>query len=238
MSRLGIIGSGNIGAAIARLAVAGGVPVVIANSRGPESLAELVEELGPLALAGTTEEAAAAGDVVVLSVPLPAHTSIPPSLLAGKVVLDTGNYYPYRDGRIRELDDEQVTTSELVQRHFVGAHLVKAFNSILAHHIPLLARPSGAADRTALPIAGDDQRAKSVAAAMIDRLGYDVHDAGSLAESWRFEPEAAGYTRVYLADQSTPVEDMLTAPAAPVDAARLASVLESAERVRVADRTF
>lgn len=238
MSRLGIIGSGNIGAAIARLAVDGGVPVVIANSRGPESLADLVEELGPLAMAGTIEEVAAAGEVVVLSVPLPAHTSIPPTLLAGKVVLDTGNYYPFRDGRIPELDDEQVTTSELVQRHFTDTHLVKAFNNILAHHIPLLARPSGAADRTALPVAGDDQRAKSVAAAMIDRLGYDAHDAGSLAESWRFEPEAAGYTRIYLADQSTPPEAMLTAPAAPVDATGLAAVLESAERVRVAARTF
>lgn len=238
MPTLGIIGSGNIGAAIARLAAAAGIPVVIANSRGPETLTDLVAELGPLATAGTVEQAADAGELVVLSVPLTATTALPAALLEGKTVVDTSNYYPFRDGRLAELDAEELTTGELVQRHFAGARLVKAFSNILAHHIPALARPSGAPDRTALPIAGNDVGAKAQVAALIDRLGFDTVDAGALTESWRFEPEAAAYTRLYLADPATPAEQMLEAPAAPVTASRLASALEGAQRVRVAERTF
>lgn len=238
MATLGVIGSGNIGTAIARLAVAGGIPVVIANSRGPESLTDLIAELGPLATAGTVEQAAAAGDLVVLSVPLTAHTAIPAALLEGKTVLDTSNYYPFRDGRIAELDKEQVTTIELVQRHFQGARLIKAFNNILAHHIPQLARPSGAPDRTALPVAGDDAEAKTEVATLIDRLGFETVDAGPLTQSWRFEPEAAAYTRLYVADPSTPDERLLDAPGAPVAADKLVSALDGAQRVQVAKRTF
>jgi predicted dinucleotide-binding enzyme len=235
---LGIIGSGNIGAAVARLAVAAGIPVVVANSRGPESLAGLIAELGPLATAGTVDQAAEAGDFILLSVPLTAYTAIPPAPLKGKTMLDTSNYYPFRDGRVAELDDEKLTTSELVQRHFDGVALVKAFNNILAHHIPQLARPSGALERTALPIASDDGHAKTEAAALIDRLGFDTVDAGPLAESWRFEPEAAAYTRLYLADLATPNEHLLEAPGTPVSATKLRSALNEAKRVRVADRTF
>lgn len=238
MPTLGIIGSGNIGAAIARLATAAGTPVVVANSRGPETLIDLVAELGPLATAGAVEQAAAAGEFVVLSVPLTATTAIPAALLEGRTVVDTSNYYPFRDGRIPVLDAEELTTSELVQRHFAGARLVKAFNNILAHHIPALARPAGAPDRTALPIAGNDAAAKTQVAALIDRLGFDTIDAGTLAESWRFEPEAAAYTRLYLADPTTPDERLLEAPAGTVPAARLVSALEGAQRVRVAERTF
>lgn len=238
MLTLGIIGSGNIGAAIARLAVTAGTPVVVANSRGPETLTDLVAELGPLATAGTVEQAADAGELLVLSVPLTAHTAIPAALLKGKTVVDTSNYYPFRDGRIPELDAEELTTSELVQRHFAGARLVKAFNNILAHHIPALVRPAGVPDRTALPVCGDDAAAKTQVTALIDRLGFDTVDAGTLTESWRFEPEAAAYTRLYLADPATPDEHLLQAPAAPVTATRLASALEGAQRVRVAERTF
>ncbi|MDX8036028.1 NAD(P)-binding domain-containing protein [Lentzea sp. BCCO 10_0856] len=238
MPTLGIIGSGNIGAAVARLAVAAGVPVVVSNSRGQESLAGLVAELGSLATAGTVGQAAQAGDLVVLSVPLTAHTAVPAAPLAGKIVLDTSNYYPFRDGRIAELDEDALTTSELVHRHFGTARLVKAFNNILAHHIPQLARPSGAADRTALPIAGDHAEANAGAATLIDRLGFDTVHAGPLAQSWRFEPEAAAYTRLYLADPSTPDERMLQAPGRPVPAAELRHALQSARRVSVVDRVF
>jgi predicted dinucleotide-binding enzyme len=238
MSTLGIIGSGNIGAAVARLAVAAGVPVVVANSRGPASLTDLVTELGPLATAGTIEQAAQAGDLVVLSVPLTAHTTIPAALLEGRIVLDTSNYYPSRDGRIAELDEDKITTSELMHRHFQETRLVKAFNNILAHHIPELARSAGAADRTALPIAGDDDDAKTAAATLIHQLGYDTVDAGTLAESWRVEPETTAYTRLYLADPATPGEQMMQAPARPVSATELRRALEAAERVHVADRTF
>ena len=238
MTTLGIIGSGNIGAAVARLAVAAGIDVVISNSRGPQSLGDIVAELGSRARAATVEEAARASDVVLLSVPLIAHTSIPADLLAGKTVLDTSNYYPSRDGRIAELDEEKLTTSELVQRHFAGSALVKAFNNILAHHIPRLARPAGAADRTALPLASDDTAAKADAAALIDRLGFDTVDVGSLTDSWRIEPESAGYTRLYLADQATPDEQMMQAAAAPLSATALRTALTIAERVSVADRAF
>jgi 8-hydroxy-5-deazaflavin:NADPH oxidoreductase len=238
MLTLGIIGGGNIGAGIARLAVAADIPVVMANSRGPESLTDLVADLGPLATAGTVEQAAEAGDLVVLSVPLTAYAAIPPGPLHGKTMLDTSNYYPSRDGRIAELDDEKLTTSELVQRHFDGVALVKAFNNILAHHIPQLARPSGASDRSALPIAANDAHAKTAASELIDRLGFDTVDAGPLAGSWRFEPEASGYTRLYLADRATPDERMLEAPGAPVKAATLRSALHTAKRISVADRAF
>ncbi|GAA3312857.1 NADPH-dependent F420 reductase [Arthrobacter ramosus] len=238
MPTLGIIGTGNIGSAIAHLAVNAGIPVVLSNSRGPETLAGLVSELGPLASAGTIEQSAAAGDVVVLSVPLTAHTAIPASLLEGKAVLDTTNYYPFRDGRVAELDEERLTTSELVLQHFQGAGLTKAFNNILAHHIPQLARPAGAPDRTAVPVAGDDATAKAKVVGLIEQLGFDTVDAGTLAESWRFEPEAAAYTRLYLADPATPDDTMLEAPAAPVSAERLSDALKRAEPVRVAARTF
>ncbi|RSM72157.1 NADP oxidoreductase [Actinoplanes sp. ATCC 53533] len=238
MPTLGIIGSGNIGTAVARLAAAAGIPVVVANSRGPRTLAGLIAQLGPLAAAGTVEQAAEAGDLVLLSVPLIAHTGVPPAPLAGKIVLDTSNYYPSRDGRIAELDEEKLTTSELVHRHFAGARLVKAFNNILAHHIPELARPAGAADRTALAIAGDHPEAKVDAAALIDRLGFDTVDAGPLEQSWRFEPEAGAYTRLYLADHGTPDERMLQAPGRPVAASEVRRALQTAERVRVAGRAF
>jgi hypothetical protein len=132
MQTLGIIGSGNIGAAVARLAVASGMNVVIANSRGPESLQDLVLELGPLATAGTVGQAASNADAIVLSVPLSAVKDIPAEWLGDKVVLDTSNYYPSRDGRIEELDTGTLTTTELVHRWLGGARLVKAFSNILA----------------------------------------------------------------------------------------------------------
>jgi predicted dinucleotide-binding enzyme len=238
MPTLGIIGTGNIGAAIARLATAAGIAVVVSNSRGPQSLTGLTAELGPLATAGTVEQAAHAGDLVVLSVPLTAHTAVPTAPLAGKTVLDTSNYYPFRDGRIAELDEHKRTTSELVHRHLDTARLVKAFNNILAHHIPQLARPTGAADRTALPIAGDHPEANAAAATLIDQLGFDTVDTGPLTQSWRFEPEAAAYTRLYLADPATPDEQILQAPGRTVPAAELRHALQTAQRVSVADRAF
>lgn len=238
MTTLGIIGTGNIGSAVARLAVASGMNVILANSRGPESLHGLVAELGILAKAGTVEEAASDGDAAVLSIPLLAVKDLSAGLLRDKIVLDTSNYYPFRDGRVTELDTESMTTSELVHGWLGGARLVKAFNNIFAEHIPLLSRPSGAADRSALPIASDDGEAKSVAAAIIDRLGFDTVDAGALSESWKFEPESTGYTRIYLADPHTPDDQLLSSEAAPTSAEQVNAALASATRVKVADRLF
>ncbi|MCD0480851.1 NADPH-dependent F420 reductase [Streptacidiphilus sp. ASG 303] len=227
MTTLGLIGSGNIGGTLARLAVDAGLDVVLSNSRGPETLADLVAELGPRARAATPAEAAAAGDWVVVTVPLKAYGAMPREELAGRTVIDTTNYYPERDGRIEELDSGSTTASELVQRHLDGSHVVKAFNNIYFRHLGSLARPSGAADRTALPIAGDDADARKRVADLLDVLGFDTVDAGPLAEGWRFEPGTPAYGLPYLVDPSLPfTED----PGSPADAASVRAALEAARR--------
>lgn len=212
--------------------------VVIANSRGVQSLQELVAELGPLAQAGTVEDAAAAADVVLLSIPLNAVRNLPIGLLDGKIVLDTSNYYPFRDGRVAELDAEELTTSELVASLLGGARYVKAFGNILAHHIPLLARQGEALVRTTLPIASNDADAKARASEIISQLGFDSLDAGALSESWRFEPESKGYTRIYLADPQTPDDQLMTSVPQPTTQHQVEAALQSATRVNVAERTF
>jgi predicted dinucleotide-binding enzyme len=235
MSTLGIIGSGNIGSQVARLAVRAGFDVVLANSRGPHTLTDLVSELGPRARAGTIQDAASS-EVIVLSVPLTAALAFPPELLAGKIVLDSSNYYPSRDGRILELDTNTVTTSELIQSHLTDTRLVKAFNNILARHLLELARPSGAGDRSALPLASDDSGALAEAASIVDALGFDAVDTGSLADSWRFEPESSGYTRLYLENPSVPDEQIMDAPSAPLPAHQLVEELGHVTRIDVSHR--
>ncbi len=197
VNTLGLIGSGHIGGTVARLAVAAGLDVVLSNSRGPETLAGLVAELGPRARADTPDGAAAAGDLVVVTIPLRAYRSVPAGPLAGKVVIDTNNYYPARDGHIAELDRGTTTVSELLQRHLPAARVVKAFNNIYFKHLLSLARPAGAPDRSALPIAGDDAAAKAEVTALLGRLGYDAVDAGPLAEGWRFERDMPAYATPY-----------------------------------------
>lgn len=235
MTRIGIIGSGSIGSAIARLIVAAGHEVLVANSRGPESLGELIAELGSRAQAGTVEEAVGFGDLVVLSIPLSAYSDLPGEAFAGKVVISTGNYYPYRDGRITSLDDLELTTAEYEQSLLPGALIVKAFNGILAHHIPNLADST---PRTALGIAGDDAEAKSRVAALVDDLGFDTVDAGTAAESWSFEPESGAYTQIYAADPEGMKKDYLADPGAPVTADRLRELLAASFRPDVAARQF
>jgi predicted dinucleotide-binding enzyme len=185
MTTVGFIGSGQIGSTIARLAIEAGHRVVLSNSRGPETLADLVAELGPRASAASSEEAAAAGDVAVISVPVNAFPSLPSAALAGKTVIDTCNYGPERDGHIPELDSGSLTSSELLSRHLQGATVVKAFNNIYYKHLQYRARPAGAADRSSLPIAADSVLAKAAATEFLDSIGYSVVDAGSLADSWR-----------------------------------------------------
>ena len=144
---------------MATLAVDAGHQVVLSNSRGPETLQELVAELGPLARAATAAEAAAAGDIVVVSIPVRACFDVPAEPLAGKVVMDTGNYYPERDGQLTELDSGSLTSCELLAQLLPGAEVVKVFNNIFSKHLLNLARPAGAADRSYLPIAGDSATA-------------------------------------------------------------------------------
>jgi predicted dinucleotide-binding enzyme len=199
MGTVGVIGSGRVGGTVARLAVAGGYSVVVSNSRGPETLTDLVAELGPRARAAFPAEAAEAGDLVVISVPVRAYTEVPVEPLKGKTVLDTINYNPRLHGRIAELDNASITTSEMVQEHLRASHVVKALNNIFFRTLRSLARPSGAADRTALPIAGDDPDAKADASRFLDAIGYDTVDAGPLAEGWRWQPGTPAHV-VYAGD--------------------------------------
>ena len=185
MTTVGIIGSGQLGSAIARLAIEAGHQVVLSNSRGPETLADTVAELGPRAFAATSREAAAAGDIVVVTVPVKAFPDVPAAPLAGKTVIDTCNYGPERDGHIPELDRSSLTSSELLLGYIPDALLVKAFNNIFFKHLLSLAREAGAPNRSYLPIAGDSAPAKAAAIEFIDSIGYSVVDAGSLADSWR-----------------------------------------------------
>jgi len=180
-----LIGSGNIGSTIARLAIEAGHQVVLSNSRGPATLADTAAGLGPRDSAATSGEAAAAGDIVVVALPVKAFPNLPAAAMAGKTVIDTCNYGPERDGHISELDSTSLTSSELLLRHVPDAVVVKAFNNIFFKHLLSLARPAGAADRSYLPIAGDSARAKAAVTAFIDSIGYSVVDAGPLADSWR-----------------------------------------------------
>jgi predicted dinucleotide-binding enzyme len=216
MTTVGIIGSGMIGGTVARLSVAAGYHVVVSNSRGPETLAELAAELGPLATAGTAEQAGQAGDLVLVSVPVKAFGDLPVKPLDGKPVMDTGNYYPQRDGHLGELDTGALTSSGLLQRDLPNAQVVKVFNNIFFKHLASLARPHGAQDRSALPIAGDSAAAKAAVTAFLDSIGYDAVDAGSLADSWHQEPGTPVYGTPYgpFSDEAGTV-----APAARIHAA-------------------
>jgi hypothetical protein len=196
MTTVGFIGSGMIGGTVARLSVAAGYQVVLSNSRHPDTLKDLAEELGPLARTGTAEEAATAGDLVVVSIPVRACPSLPAGPLAGRTILDTGNYYPQRDGHIPELDSGSLTSSGWLQDQLPAAAVVKVFNNIFYKHLRSLARPAGAADRTYLPIAGDPA-AKVAVTAFLDSIGYGAIDAGTLADSWRQEPGTAVYGAPY-----------------------------------------
>ncbi len=182
---------------MAELAVAAGHPVILSNSRGPETLRDLASELGPLARAGTAQEAAEGGDLVVVTIPLRAFQEIPAGPLAGKVVLDTCNYYPQRDGQFSELDSGALTSSELIQRHLAESAVVKVFNNIFFKHLESLSRPSGAPDRSFLPIAGDEPEATAAVTAFLDSIGYGAVDAGPLAEGWRQQPGTPVYGAPY-----------------------------------------
>ncbi|GAA2168921.1 MULTISPECIES: NADPH-dependent F420 reductase [Glycomyces] len=231
MSTIGFIGSGHIGGTIARLAVNAGHNVVLSNRRGPDSLADLVAELGPNARAATPAEAAAAGDIVVVTVPFYAYQTVPVEELRGKVVIDTNNYYPQRDGQIPELDDESTTVSELLQAHLPESSVVKGFNNITDKHIAALARPSGDPERSALLIAGDDAAAKQAVTAFLDSIGWDAYDAGPLAEGWRYQRDTPAYGLPYFAEKPT-AGGSFDVPGSQATAADLEVALKAAKRYR------
>ncbi|MCP2314864.1 hypothetical protein APR12_000194 [Nocardia amikacinitolerans] len=232
---LGLIGSGMIGSSVARLAVSAGLEIVLSNSRGPETLADLVAELGGRARAATPAEAARAADLVVAAIPLTAFAQLPADALSGKTVLDTANYYPERDGHLTELDTGTLTSSALLQRHLPEAQVVKAFNNITPHQLLSLARPANAPDRSALPIAGDHAESKTEATRLLDMLGYDAVDIGPLATSWRSEPNTPVYIEPYLGARPAMNLDeffrwTLQTPGVPVPAARISELIETADR--------
>jgi hypothetical protein len=199
MTTPGIIGAGNIGTALAQAATDAGYDVVLSNSRGPETLTDLIGtiEARPSrrgsVRAATAAEAGAAGDLVVVTVPLGALPDVPVEPLAGKVVIDTNNYYPERDGHIAALDDETTTTSEMTQEHLPTSRVVKAFNHVYAADITGRRTPPGTPHRRALAVAGDDAPAEETVAAFIDELGFDVVDLGPLSEGWRTQRDTPGY---------------------------------------------
>jgi 8-hydroxy-5-deazaflavin:NADPH oxidoreductase len=201
MSTIGFIGAGHIGSQVARLAVANGYDVVLSNSRGPASLAPLIAELGSRARAGTPLEAATAGEIVVVTIPLKNYRDVPVEALAGKIVIDTNNYYPQRDGHIPELDNESTTTSELLQAHLPQSRVVKAFNHIYAAELTTHGQPAGSKNRRALVIAGNDPGAKDVVTRLLDQFGFDTVDAGPLKEGWRIQRDTPGYGPRRTADE-------------------------------------
>jgi 8-hydroxy-5-deazaflavin:NADPH oxidoreductase len=225
MTTWSFIGSGNIGSTVAELAIAAGHDVVLSNSRGPDTLADLVHRLGPAARAATPADAAAAGDVVVVTIPLKNYRQVPADPLRGTIVVDTMNYYPDRDGRIAELADGSTTSAELFQAAVPESRVVKAFNNIFFRHLAVLARPAGSADRSALPIAGDDSEANATVAALLDQIGYDAVDLGPLSASWRSQPGTPVYGTPYAAQP-----DDWSAGARPADAATIADLAARARR--------
>ncbi|HST08083.1 MAG TPA: NAD(P)-binding domain-containing protein [Gemmatimonadaceae bacterium] len=192
--KIGIIGAGHIGGTLTRRLAALGHDVYVANSRGPDTLADLTKETGAKAV--TVKEAARAGtDLVIVTIPLRNVARLPRDLFAGAaedvVIVDTGNYYPQRDGLIEEI--ESGTTESRWTSKQLGRPVVKAFNTIYAQHLLEKGKPKGASGRIALPVAGDDETARKVVMDLVDELGFDPVDAGTIDESWKQQPGTPVY---------------------------------------------
>lgn len=190
---VGIIGSGNVGRTLTGGFRANGHEVLVANSRGPQSLTGFAEETG--ARATTVEDAIREGDVVVLAVPLKAMPDLPSDPFRGKVVIDSTNYYASRDGRIDPIETG-TSQSRWIAQQLPGATVVKAFNTMEMTHLAALGKPAGSPGRVAMPVAGDDEAAKRTAMGLVEQLGFDPVDGGDLDSSWRQQPG----TPVYGAD--------------------------------------
>jgi 8-hydroxy-5-deazaflavin:NADPH oxidoreductase len=205
--KIGIVGAGNIGATAARLFARAGHEVALSNSRGPETLRALVEELGDRARAVTVEEAARFGEVVLVAIPFGKYGELPAEAFYGKVVIDAGNYYPSRDGHIAELDNGETTSSELMSAHLRGARLVKGFNTIYYVHLAEQGDNGLPLDgRRAIFIAGDDSAAKEAVAKLVEEIGFAAVDTGSLgAGGRRQQPGTAVYNEVLNAEQASKV---------------------------------
>lgn len=189
--KIGIIGAGFVGRAIAKLAIKAGHEVMLSNSRDPRTLFSLKPMIG--CETGTATEAANFGEVVVIAVPLTATEQLPAAELRGKIVLDAVNYYHDRDGDIEELLSGGISTSERLARQLPGSRITKAFNAIRMTDLETQGLPPGDGNRQALPLAGDDSEGKAIVTALYDAFGFDAVDAGALAEGWRFERATPAY---------------------------------------------
>jgi predicted dinucleotide-binding enzyme len=210
--KIGIIGAGSIGANLARILEKAGHDVKLANSKGPESLREIVD--GTAIAAVTRDNAVKDVDVIILSVPFARNPELAPVLSdvpASVIIVDTSNYYPTRDGRIEEVEGGKLETVWSSEQ--VGRPLVKAWNALLSFTLTEAGSENGSASRLAIPIAGDDAAAKSVVSRLVDETGFDVVDAGPISESWRFQPGAPAYCT-------------------ELDAAGVARALSSADKAR------
>jgi predicted dinucleotide-binding enzyme len=202
--KIGIIGAGNIGANAARLFAKAGHEIAISNSRGPETLRDLVAELGPRARAASVEDAANFGEVVFISIPFGKYKQLPADAFQGKIVIDSNNYYPQRDGTFIELEEGKATSSELLSDYLVGARIVKGFNTIWVEHLKSQGDTnSPPRERRAIFIAGDDAEAKKVVARLIDDIGFAAVDTGSLRDGGkRQQPGTAIYNRTLTAREA------------------------------------
>ena len=186
--KIGIIGAGYIGSNAAKLFTEAGHEVAIANSRGAETLRDLVAELGDKAKAASVSEAADFGDVVLVSIPLGKYRELPANAFEGKIVIDSNNYYPERDGNFIELDEGKTTSSELLQAHLAGAKIVKGFNTIWFEHLKTQGRQDlPLEERRAIFIAGDDADAKAIVAQLIEEIGFAAVDTGNLREGGKLQ---------------------------------------------------
>ena len=208
--KIGVIGAGFIGRAVAQLALAAGHEVMLSNSRGPQTMSSVLSGIRGVKV-GSAQDAAQFGDVVLVAIPFEHYRSVPAQWLEGKTVLDPNNYYPERDGHFPVLDRFETTTSRLLAEHFSHSKVVKVFNAIFATDLTEDARPHGAPDRRALPVAADDAGAKAQVISLLDELGFDAVDAGNLDDSWRFERAKPAYC-------------------VPLDQAGLRAALAAAER--------
>jgi 8-hydroxy-5-deazaflavin:NADPH oxidoreductase len=208
--KIGIVGAGRIGQALAVRFAAAGHEAMLSNSRGPETLAEVVASIEGNVHAGTVQEAARFGPIVAVATPVRATRDLPSEAFAGKIVVDANNYYPARDGQIPELDADGITSSELLASLLPGATVVKAFNTIHVGRLLEESRPDlPAEERSAIPIAGDDANAKRTVADLIDQIGFTAVDAGSLAQSRRQQPGSPLYAAF---GESRRLGTVLTAP--------------------------
>lgn len=198
MTVIGIIGAGEVGSQIARAAIATGYEIVIANSRGPETLKDLIHELGPSARAATAPGAAAAGDFVVVAVPLKLVSNMPREQLAGKIVLDTNNYMPWRDGHFPVIDSGEKTVHELRQEQLPASKVAKAFTAIQAPRLLVWATPPGTPGRHALSVSSNFPEAVELVTRLYDQFGYDTVDNSPLSESWRSGPGQPAWDAAFM----------------------------------------